>query len=113
MLVLAVLPWGAYSGALASQSLPQQNSGLAVADSDAAYVAVSIGGLHGGTFVAPKQKRCRTAVLIGSPCGPDIAFLGSALSLDLTVDDDAVLPAGGTQLTGVTPPGSLDPPRSC
>lgn len=113
ILVLAVLPWGAYSGALASQSRFQQTSGLAVEDSEAAPVAVSIGGLRDGTSVVPKPKRCRTAVLIGSPCGPDIALLGSALSLDLTVDDNAVLPAGGTQLTGVKPAGSLDPPRSC
>jgi hypothetical protein len=113
ILVLAVMPWGAYSGALASQSRLQQTPGLAIADSDAAPVAVSIGGLRVGTFVAPKPKRCRTAVLIGSPCGPDIALPGSALSLDLTDADNAVLSAGGTQLTGVKPAGSLDPPRPC
>ncbi|TGD67134.1 hypothetical protein EYC08_00185 [Tabrizicola sp. WMC-M-20] len=113
LLVLAVLPWGAYSGAMAAQSAPPQDAGFADAGPVSAGVAVTGGDLRDGMAFAPKPKRCRTAVLLGTPCGPDLALPGSALSPDLTDVANAVLPADGSRLAGVKPAGSLDPPRAC
>ena len=108
LLVLAVMPWGAYSGATTLQSGVQQDAGFVGAGPDS---AVSSGEFRNGIAFAPKPKRCRTAILLGAPCGPDLALPGSVLSPDLTGVDDAVLLAGETQLAGVKLAGSLDPPR--
>lgn len=113
LLVFAVMPWGAYSGAIAVHSRLHQEPGSAGAGPDAAGVAVSAGDLRDGMSFAPKPKRCRTAVLLGSPCGPDLALPESARSPDLRGVADAVLPDGKVHLAGVKLEGSLDPPRAC
>ncbi|WP_103335258.1 hypothetical protein [Pseudotabrizicola formosa] len=113
LLVLAVLPWGAYSGAAALPSGDHQAAVVAAAGPEPAGAAVSGDDRRDGLDFASKPKRCRTAVLLGAPCGPDLALPGSAPSPDLPGGEDALLPADGVQLAGVTPAGSLDPPRAC
>ena len=113
ILVSAEMPWGAVYGAQASPYLIQRDSGPVIADPNLAPVTVSTDGQRGAVVVLPKPKRCRTAILLGSPCGPEIALPGSVISLQLAGACNAMVPDAGAWLTGVTPPGSLDPPRSC
>ena len=113
VLVLAVMPWGAFYGAQASPYLTQRDPGQVIADPSVARVTVSTDGQRGAAALSPKPKRCRTAILAGSPCGPDIALLGSVISLQLTGACNAMVPDAGAWLAGVTPPGSLDPPWCC
>ena len=113
VLVLAVMPWGAFYGAQASPYLTQRDPGQVIADPSVARVTVSTDGQRGAAALSPKPKRCRTAILVGSPCGPDIVLPRSVISLQLTSACNAMVPDAGAWLTGATPPGSLDPPRSC
>ena len=113
VLVLAVMPWGAFYGAQASPYQIQRDPGPVIVDPGVAGVTVSTDGQRGAAVLSPKPKRCRTAILVGSPCGPDIALPGLVISLQLTSACNAMVPDAGVWLIGVMPPGSLDPPRSC
>jgi len=74
LLVLAVLPWGAYSVAGTSPSVVWVDM-ISVAQlvdlTDRADVGSRDPDL---AIVAPVKKRCRTAALFGSPCGPDVTL---------------------------------------
>lgn len=113
ILIVAVMPWGAYAGALAARSPVLVHAVPAVTDADVSQSVVSKDGQDSPGLIMPKPKRCRTAVLIGSACGPDVAIPGSAIPVDLSAACRAVPTADAMQLVGLTPPGSLDPPRFC
>jgi hypothetical protein len=113
ILILTVLPWGAYSGAYASHSQFQQSPVATLSNSDLLLVIVSNEAEQNATFVSAVPKRCRTAVLIGSACGPDIAPPGPAISLDPFVASNSVPHASETRLVGKAPIGTRDPPRFC
>ena len=83
VLVLAVMPWGAFYGVQASPYLTQRDPGKVIADPSVARATVSTDGQRGVAALSPKPKRCRTAILVGSPCGPDIVLPRSVISLQL------------------------------
>ena len=80
VLVLAVMPWGAFYGAQAFPYLTQRDPGKVIADPSVARATVSTDGQRGA---AALSQRCRTAILVGSPCGPDIVLPRSVISLQL------------------------------
>lgn len=58
LMLSALLPWGAYSASFTAADL-----------SDLAAAPVA----DAGELVASVKRKCRTATLPGSPCGPDLA----------------------------------------
>lgn len=111
--ILMVMPWGAYSGAQASQARFQQSAATLVADVDASLVAVTSDPKRGAQVLAPMPKRCRAAVLIGSACGPDVAIPTASIALNPLVAINSVWRAAEVRLIGRVPSEPLDPPRSC
>lgn len=111
--ILMVMPWGAYSGAQASQARFQQNAATFVAEVDASLVAVTNDTKRDAQVLAPTPKRCRAAVLIGSACGPDVAISETRIALDPLVAINSVGRAAEVRLVGRVPSAPLDPPRSC
>lgn len=113
LVVLTVLPWGAFSGALAAQARPLAGWSVTVAGADTRPVLRSPDEPQDAAFVAPAPKRCRTAGLIGSSCGLDIALAKGMDPLAPATARWQSYRQARKVLVGVTPPGSLDPPRFC
>jgi hypothetical protein len=113
LLVLVMLPWGAYSGARVPASTAQKVSLEAFEDEVGDLIVEVAEARDERTALAvQKAKECRTASLPGSPCGPDVGLLSSSTSGPTSAPHDAKRP-DGRLLSGLTPPGILDPPRSC
>jgi len=113
LLILAVLPWGAYSGVRVS------TSGASVGE---VGVAQFLNGTENAAvpnedpqaaFVAPAQKRCRTAALFGSPCGPHVTLSTTTITFDNPTSGQEVFRGPAKRLAAVVPSGPLDPPRVC
>ena len=112
LLVLAVLPWGAYSVAGTSPSVVWVDM-ISVAQlvdlTDRADVGSRDPDL---AIVAPVKKRCRTAALFGSPCGPDVTLSATKVVFGNPTSRPAVFRDPAGWLAGVEPSGPHDPPRS-
>ncbi len=113
ILVLAILPWGAYSGALASQNKGDRIAAALFADDNVSHEVARGGDERGLAIVSAPKKRCRTGILVGSACGLDAAIVGPTTSIDPSGACNSHLSAGSMLLAGQPPKGILDPPRSC
>lgn len=83
LLILAVLPWGAYSSARASHAAPDIGTVSAMAQAIPAEGAGAFSDQSPETKFAPMQKRCRTAALFGSPCGPQVTLTISIITFGI------------------------------
>lgn len=108
--ILMVMPWGAFSGAQASLTRFEHRATSFAPDVGAAFVAVTNDTEQ---RLAPMPKRCRTAVLIGSACGPDVAIPEASISLVALGSITSVWRAAGVRLVGRMPADPLEPPRTC
>lgn len=126
VLILAILPWGAYSPAHAAQFA--RVAQFSSAQSDAARPQnVAESGAESGTPLSvipiPPQpiraqftlakKHCRTMSLLGSSCGPDVA-LGAVARVYGPSAVRRVPPVfDAVTLIGAAPLRVLDPPKFC
>ena len=111
ILILAVMPWGAYTTARAAQI--QQQTRIAAAIHDTDQIAASPDTQQTVASVAPMRKRCHGPALLGSPCGPYATIPASTVPLSPVTSVASVLSGVGTLPSGGIPRGTLDPPRSC
>lgn len=109
LLVLVLLPWGAF----ASQSNVQQPAIANLSYADLSMVMMENDVGTATVTVSANAKRCRFAGLIGSACSPDITIPRSTLPRDPVVTRNVVPRADDTRLVGATPSTALDPPRFC
>jgi hypothetical protein len=108
ILILAILPWGAYTSALKPQV---QDSGFALPFPEARQTA-SRDEPPGPTLAVSIGKRCHGPAILGSPCGPQVVLPGAS-PLSASIAGSAELRPGLHALPmGIAPPSSLDPPRS-
>ena len=111
LLVLTILPWGAYAAAFSasgsSKAFGVYTFARPHAASDDQAVLPSLDTVK--VFV---KKKCRTANLPGSACGLDIALNASAQPPAYSASTPVQRAADGWGATGLSqaPPG--DPPRS-
>jgi hypothetical protein len=100
VLILAVLPWGAYAHAWGARA-PVLVVGTGIAADDGAAP----------TKFLSKPKRCRTALLLGAACGPDVSLLLSPWVIKPRLVLGPVEQARERLLADRAPEGALDPPR--
>jgi hypothetical protein len=100
VLILAVLPWGAYAHAWAAPA-PVLSIDAAMSADDGAVPTKFMG----------KPKRCRTALLLGAACGPDVSLVLSAWVIKPRLVLGEVEQARERLLVDRAPEGALDPPR--
>lgn len=101
MLVLAVLPWGAWIGA--HSVAPRIGHALA-ASADQALPPLPDTAIKAA-------KRCRGPALPGAPCGPDMAPTAETPAPAPDVGPaSAWLARAEVRGSGLPPPGFLDPP---
>lgn len=115
ILVLAVLPWGAFSAVFVHRAsvMAQPETNFTSVEPDQAQFLSAQDDGRGWAIVAPPQKRCRTAALIGAACGPDVALPASGAQLAPVVATDLVLPADTPPPIEAAPMNEPDPPRFC
>lgn len=111
LLVLTLLPWGAYSPVNAA-ALPVIHA-KSIAATDLCLGGDMVGANQVEPRTANSPHHCRTAVLVGSPCGPDLALLGNATAPNLTRAHSVRFRITTARLVGVPPTAALDPPISC
>ncbi|WP_176442994.1 hypothetical protein [Tropicimonas sediminicola] len=99
LLVLCLLPWGAYSGAHAAGATALQELMPAPTVDPTPERA------------SPPPHECRIATLPGATCGPDLALVAALTKWPATAGAAPLRPAPGTLRRGLHPPGLLDPPR--
>ncbi|SFD24146.1 hypothetical protein [Tropicimonas isoalkanivorans] len=108
ILVVCVLPWGAYAGALSAKATPKWAVATQHPSDDMAVIAAEAGS----TLKAERPpKACRKGMLPGSPCGPDLAIPITAARCARAPALRLLRPDPGCRRTGMAPPGQLDPPR--
>ena len=101
LMMLLILPWGAYSAGHAS---PDQRIANAISQETSTFTDAK-----GAELTA--RKSCRTAVLPGSPCGPD-PVLPAAMAIPVTAPEPGaktVMQVFARQGRSLPPP--RDPPR--
>lgn len=109
--MLLMLPWGAYV------SIPSgAGEGADLQLSIAAYPTSPDPGWTGATGVPPTEasvhKRCRIAMLPGSPCGPDRALVASGdEASDVDLRRDATVSPEPFFMAGFARPPPREPPR--
>lgn len=96
LVMVMMFPWGAYMAAPPAQ---------------AAVVAVQAQQDLPTVTKIPQHKRCRTATLPGSPCGP-AALLPDDLTLCNRPDADRPRPEAALTASGHLPAVPRSPPRS-
>ena len=130
VLILAILPWGAYSPAHAAQFARVTQFSSAQSDAPRPQAVAESGaesGVESGTPLSvipiPPQpiraqftltkKHCRTMSLLGSSCGPDVA-LGAVARVYGPSAVRRVPPVfDAVALIGAAPLRVLDPPKFC
>lgn len=111
LLVLTMLPWGAYS-AVNAAALPVGHA-QSISATDLCLAGDMVGTNQSEPRAANLPRHCRTGVLIGSPCGPDLALLGNATAPNLIGAHSVRFRITTARLVGVPPTATLDPPISC
>ena len=76
MLVIALLPWGAYLGAGRGPSLMVPAATVAMIETSDSLRAVAPPG--NGAVMASQPRRCKTGVPAGTTCAPDAMMAGVA-----------------------------------
>jgi hypothetical protein len=111
MLVIALLPWGAFHGT-------GHGAGRGLALIETALHSLPGQSLHAGgqpgkaAALAPQPRRCKTGVLTGAGCAPD-ALLASRPSLARPSRQGASLSLQAIGLAATLPePPPRRPPRS-
>lgn len=111
LLILTLLPWGAYSTAKAAQ---QPLLALQVAYvADPCQDADTAGAQPTQARLAALPHQCRTGILAGSPCGADPAVFASAPAPDMTRTLHIRFPHTVARFVSIVPTRMLDPPRGC
>lgn len=110
MLVVVMLPWGAWANAAAAHAVAPAASAQVLSAPDAGPVHVKEGH-RAGDKISAKTKRCRIAVLAGIACGSDGLWHRA-----MGVDPDGRITAAAFFAEvilprGVAASGHLDPPR--
>lgn len=113
-LLLALLPWGAYSAGLrANPALESRIEYPAIRTAlPTSLQTADDHGLSPGLLVA-KPTRCRTGVLPGSACAMDIDLPVASGSDDATRSGAPPRPGDPLDPAEADQAGLLDPPRSC
>ena len=111
MLVIALLPWGAYHGAGLGAG-----RGLALIETAARGLpgqSLQAQGQPGkAAALAPQPRRCKTGVLTGAGCAPD-AMLASGARLVPPAQQGSALPVQARSLAATLPePPPRRPPRA-
>ncbi len=110
ILVILILPWGAYSGKFAAMA-QAQDATVAVAP-DVLNMAPQIAAMDQAQ-IAPAPKRCCIAIMTGSPCGTDVVLaVSQSIPQGVTSRPKKHLIAN-MRLRGVVPAEDWDPPRPC
>lgn len=114
ILLLALLPWGAYSAGLrANPALESRIEYPAIRTALPTYLQTADdNGLSPGLLVA-KPTRCRTGVLPGSACAMDIDLPVASGSDDATRSGAPPRPGDPLDPAEADQAGLLEPPRSC
>lgn len=99
-LIVVILPWGA----LAQVASPQA---LFIATAASEITGASDAAAH----VAAKQKRCRIAILTGTPCFPAIVDHGATTTCGNPHAGDAPFTVAIALPDGMETGSHLDPPR--
>lgn len=100
-LIVAILPWGALAQAASPQAL------FTATPASSEITEASDAAVH----VAAKQKRCRIAVLTGTPCFPAIVDHVATTTDGIRHAGDAPFALAIALPEGVTTGSHLDPPR--
>jgi hypothetical protein len=99
LLVLALLPWGAFGHAYPARA------------SDMAQMAVEERAAQTTIAEAAPQRRCHGPALPGYPCQHDHAVPPAGIDVPAGGRASLSWPGGTPALQGIEPPGLLDPPR--
>lgn len=112
LLVLAVLPWGAFASSHSHDLASGSDVRPIASDNDTPAVVEPRAEASMMTVAATNRERCRGTGLPGSACGPDM--LASERQSDPPSDflSDKLKAEMGEHRPGLTLPGVLDPPRS-
>jgi hypothetical protein len=116
VLILAMLPWGAYARTFGPAHVRGQ---IEVGDqtvwqtADVVVTAVQALSDAADEAVVSATKRCRAAGLPGSPCGPDLRLPSEMAVMPAIRVSAVVYPVAQHRLSGRVPAGIPDPPRSC
>ena len=113
LLVLAVLPWGAYSGGLAPTQMVKPDSHVAAYAEPLKHGTNVSSDTQTGPFLATVTKRCRTAALFGSACGPDLALPLTTVTGGNPMKGKDVFRKSVVWPLTVEPSVPLAPPRLC
>lgn len=111
LLVLTLLPWGAYSTAKAAQQPLLALQVLSIADHCQDADTASAQPTQSRLAALPHQ--CRTGILVGSSCGADPAVFASAPAPDMTRALHIQFLHTVARFVSVVPTRMLDPPRAC
>jgi hypothetical protein len=103
LLLLALLPWGAYARPLGPTGAQAYQS----ADAVAVTIAPQ------GDVTATAARRCRGPALLGSACGPDVGLAAVQAPLCDPGQSRPDWPDTTQPFQGVVVIGLTDPPRSC
>ena len=108
LLVLTLLPWGAYSTAKAAQQPLLALQVLSIPDpcQDADTPGAQ-------PRLAALPQGCRSGILVGSSCGADPAVFASAPAPDMTRTLHIRFPHTVACFVSIVPTRMLDPPRGC
>ncbi len=124
LLIVLILPWGAYSPAHAAQTramarpligavtakTPDQRPAL-ISEMQVIIGISSVIARAPVATIEPRPKHCRIASLFGSTCGPDIALAGGLSLPARGVSHLPLIAQDEVPLRGYAPLGALDPPR--
>lgn len=112
ILVILILPWGAYAGKFAAVAQPQPEMAVAAVahDGDVAAPQPPAGDK---ARVASTPTRCRTAILSGSTCGTDVVLATALITPQIAFSRQNAHPIADTRRDGLVSATDPDPPRSC
>lgn len=112
LLVLLVLPWGAYAGGFPlSEGRTAAFVTRAAGDASGEFAAALQPPMQAYAMEA-KSDRCPAAGLPGSGCGPDVLAPASATQWGLAANDTAADPRSMRLPQGLAPRVDTGPPRS-
>lgn len=113
LLVLVLLPWGAYSARMPAAANPPPHAIDLVATTKAAVLAVVLAARTQSDVRLVAPKYCRGPVLPGSACNPVLGLLPEAAAV--AGAQDVAHPRANADLAAIgrdlSPP--LGPPRPC
>jgi hypothetical protein len=107
LMIVLMLPWGAYAGHAQSRLTPQNIYTIEQANTAPIRAAIQIQT----PFKVSLKKKCRTATLPGSPCAPDRALLYATTTAFADPDPVVSISIENWHTSGQNTPPPRYPPR--